>query len=392
MPIPTTLIAAIAALHVDVYTMEQGEHVFERFGHAAICVVTGERPNTTRCYNYGTTDFGSPPAELGWRFLRGSANFWVSVWLEAAMIAAYSRADRTVWRQRLALTPAEARAVRAALEHDARPEHRNYVYHHFLDNCSTRIRDVLDRGTAGRLSSHGSRPFPSTYRQLGRRGLAEFTSVLALSDFLLGRLADRPLDVRSAMFLPSVLRAEITERFGAEPVLVYRRRGAPFVETGPSGRGMLVAVSVLLAILAAVATRIRRGAWAALLLPALGLGVTGCGLWLVAVVSVVPELRQNEALLAFWPTDLCLPWLGASWLRRYSRLRLGVTVLLGLLLAAGVCRQPLVVPLLLPLGVFFAIAWGGRRFRDQALPDGSQAGVERNESSRDRQGEGVLRS
>lgn len=351
------VVAALAALSVDVYTMDQGAHPFERFGHAAICVVAEGRPDRSRCYNYGTTDFGSPPAELGWRFLRGDAEFWVSVWPVDRMEAAYARADRTMWRQRLPLTPAEVDAIRAALEHDARPEHRRYRYHHFLDNCSTRVRDVVDAGTQGRLTHAADRPFGATYRQLVRRGLAELTLALVASDLVLGRLADRPLDVRTAMFLPAVLRSELTAQFGVEPALVYRRRGRAFAEQGKSGHGAVVGIAVGLGAVAAVGARMRRRRWLPLLPLSVGLGGLGAALWLVAALSAVPELRWNEALLAFWPADLALPVLRPAALRAYARARVGATLLLSFLLAVGLLRQPLLVALLLPLGAFVPLAF-----------------------------------
>ncbi len=374
MSMHSLVVVAVAALSVDVYTMDQGAHPFERFGHAAICVVAEGRPDRSRCYNYGTTDFGSPPAELGWRFLRGDAEFWVSVWPVDRMEAAYARADRTTWRQRLPLTPAEAAAIRAALEHDALPEHRRYRYHHFLDNCSTRVRDVVDAGTQGRLTSAADRPFGATYRQLVRRGLAEFTAALVASDLVLGRLADRPLDSRAAMFLPAVLRVELTTRFGVEPVLVYRRQGRPFAQQGGSGRGVVVVIAVVLGAVAAARARMRRLRWLPLLLLAVGLGGLGAALWLVAVVSSVPELRWNEALLAFWPADLLLPALRPAARRGYARVRVGVTLLLGLLLAVGLLEQPLLAALLLPLGAFLPLAWARDRPDQPGSPLAGRAG------------------
>jgi len=380
MPLQSFAVAALAALAVDVYTVEQGAHPFERFGHAAICLVAEGQPERSRCYNYGTTDFDSPPAELGWRFLRGDAEFWVSVWPVDRMVAAYARADRTTWRQRLSLTPEQVEAVRVALEHDALPEHRRYRYHHFLDNCSTRVRDVVDRGTGGRLTRAGDRPFGATYRQLVRRGLAEFPAALVLSDLVLGRLADRSLDARAAMFLPTVLRAEIAAQLGAEPVLVYRRRGRAFAERGPSGRGAVGALSAGFGAFAAVGARLRRCRWPLLIPIAAGLGGLGAALWFVAAVSTVPELRCNEALLAFWPTDLALPALGTGALRAYARARCGVTLLLVGLLASGLLIQPLLAALLLPLSVFAPLAWA----RDGAPRPGAPPGGWRRRPARPR--------
>src|SRR5262245_55648138 len=81
---------------IEVYTMDQGELLVERFGHTAICVRWEDRKD--RCYNYGTTTF-EDPVGLGWGFLRGRSNFWVSVQSPEGMLDHYMENDRTIWRQ-----------------------------------------------------------------------------------------------------------------------------------------------------------------------------------------------------------------------------------------------------------------------------------------------------
>ncbi len=137
---------------VALVTMGPGDDVFSRYGHAALCVRDEISPQG-RCYNYGTADFTTYEALL-WAVLRGTARFWVSVVDEPATMQQYARVeDRTVWRQVLPY-PAEARRrLVARLSLDALPEHRYYVYHHYRDNCTTRIRDHLDAVSEGALSA-----------------------------------------------------------------------------------------------------------------------------------------------------------------------------------------------------------------------------------------------
>ena len=88
------------------------------------------------------------------------------------------------------------------------------------------------------------------------------------------------------------------------------------------------------------------------------LGVIGLALWVLAGISQMPELRFNEALLVFWPTDLGVGFLGGDRRRTYARVRVGVLVACGVGLAIGVLRQPLGLLLLaglIPMGV--AAVW-----------------------------------
>src|SRR5688572_9107631 len=94
---------ARAATRVELYTMGVGDVVFERFGHAALCVIRDEDP-AGRCYNYGTTDFARPK-QLVWDFIRGRARFHVSVHTPGGMVATYRARRRSVWRQPLPLAP-----------------------------------------------------------------------------------------------------------------------------------------------------------------------------------------------------------------------------------------------------------------------------------------------
>jgi hypothetical protein len=111
-----------------------------------------------------------------------------------------------------------------------------------------------------------------------------------------------------------------------------------------------VVAGAILSIIVVLATRLGPRA------RTLGLGVTAFVLGLIALVldllailSTFPELRHNELLLAFWPTDLLLPFLNQR-RKTYLNLRLGVLALLTLM-HLGLLVQPLgpLVLLALPL-------------------------------------------
>jgi hypothetical protein len=345
-----TLVAALSAPRIELYTMGQGAHVFERFGHAALCVVEGPGAGEGRCYNYGTTDFGSPPEELGWAFLKGTSRFWVSVWPRERMLRVYRASDRTIWRQILPLTAAEARAVAARLARDALPENREYTYHHFDDNCSTRLRDLLDDATGGVLQQGGEAPVAATYRQLAQDALAGVTPALIAGDLWVGRRADAMPTAYEAAFLPDVLRGQVEQHLGAVPEVVYERRGDPFPVRARATWRYFTALAMLLAAPVGAA----QGAGIPERLGRLLVGITGAVLgaigavtWLVVAVTAVPELRWNEAALLFWPTDALLGALSPRARQGYARLRLAVALLVSSLVALGVFRQPLLAPALM---------------------------------------------
>jgi hypothetical protein len=343
LPLLAALAAPTTEPKIELYTMGQGEHLFERFGHAAICVVHDRAPERTLCYNYGTTDFGSPPEELGWDFLRGRARFWVSVWPLQRMLDSYAGDDRSIWRQRLPLSSQQVAQIARALEHDAKEENRYYLYHHFFDNCSTRVRDVIDRAVGGALERNAREPHPLTFREIGRRGLAETPLALVLGDLLVGREADRRPSEFEAMFIPDVMRAEVLATLGAAPEQLYVRQGRAFRRDPPHNAPWQIALAVVVSLPLALAKSLRRAVQPALIVTGILLGTIGSAVWLVAVVSSVPELRGNELLALLWPTDLALGAFGPRWRLRYAKLRLAVLLSASVLSVIGVLRQPLLL-------------------------------------------------
>jgi hypothetical protein len=337
---------ATAAPTIDVYTMGQGDEFFSAFGHAAICVTDTDLPRG-RCYNYGTADF-TTPVPLTWAFIRGRALFWVSTTDVPHMLHYYLSVGRAVWRQTLHLPPDEAMGVASALAASAEEGAKYYRYHHFNDNCTTRIRDVLDRATGGRLSRDRIDRGKS-FRQWAREGFAGDGALLAAVEILLGRSADRRTDSWQAMFLPSELRAEVARRFDAAPVTVVAGQPRPPAGATWLGLAAFAIAGALLAILVLVHLRIGRA------LAAFVLGLVAVILWALAALSTFPELTRNEMLLSFWPTDAILPWLG----RRYLTARLIVLALV-VVLHAGVLVQPL-APSLLAILPMCALWWKTRR-------------------------------
>lgn len=330
--------------HVALYTMGPGDDLFSLFGHAALCVFDERHPRG-RCYNYGTTDF-SRPLELTLDFLRGRAEFWVSTSSEPAMVDAYRGQDRSVYRQNLPLDDAAARALAQTLSRDAEPGHSRYVYHHFDDNCATRLRDYVDRFTDGQLSAATREPRERTIRDVVREQLAGHGGLLVLSELLLGRRVDMPASEWQAMFLPEVLREQTLERLHAIPTRVAERR-APLPRGDPNrGRALIAVFGAGFGIACGIlhASRRRRLARAGLAVGGIVFGGSGLALAAIAALSSVPELCENELLLIITPLDLMLVFLRGRWLVWFVWLRLAGLALALTGVAAGVLLQPILAP------------------------------------------------
>jgi hypothetical protein len=189
-------------LRVFVMTMGPGDHPFFRFGHNAIWI-RDQVGLTDKVYNFGTFRFDSP--RLIFDFLGGRLNYWLSVSTLPRVIADYSHENRDIAVQELALSPEQKAELRTALDVNARPENRLYKYDYFLDNCSTRVRDAVDRVTGGEVQAPARQPGRMTLRQHALRMTAQpFWLYLAL-DVVLGPKVDQPIDRWTEMFLPGEL-------------------------------------------------------------------------------------------------------------------------------------------------------------------------------------------
>jgi hypothetical protein len=332
---------------VELVTMGVGSLIWERHGHIALCVVQ-ENPLEDACYNYGIGDF-SHPLDMTAAFFRGANSFWAGKMDPMQMLSIYVYADRTVWVQPLPLTPAQAQKVIASLEHDVLPDYRYYAYDHFWDNCTTRVRDVIDRATDGALSSMTELTDGRTFRDLARGGFFGMRVPLLITDLAMGRVTDREPTYYERMFLPDYLREAVAQKWGVRPVAIYTRRGPPPLDDAPSGR-VLFALVILVLTAPAWATRLcGRFQRAGLVFAVVPAWLFAMIVWFLAILSPLPYVRWNESCLLFLPTDLLLIAGPLAWRRRYARGRVIQLGLCALLMIVGLLKQPLWAAILWPL-------------------------------------------
>src|SRR5690606_9371090 len=152
---------ASAAPRIGLVTMAPGDVYWSRFGHNAILVAPENGP--ALLYNYGFFDFDEPGFLL--RFLRGKMRYRLAALPAESDLATYRDEGRGVRLQWLALAPRAARELTDFLAWNAKPENAYYDYNYFTDNCSTRVRDALNRALGGSLEKIlSANRLPITYR------------------------------------------------------------------------------------------------------------------------------------------------------------------------------------------------------------------------------------
>jgi len=198
-----------ADLEVSLVTYGPGEIYWERFGHDAIELrdrASGEAVN----FNYGVFDFNEKNFLLN--FARGRMRYMMDAEPTDQEVAYYVGVGRSVTRQRLALSADQAAELRDDLLWNLRPENAGYNYDYYADNCTTRVRDALDKALGGVLEKQlAARPGSMTYRQQTDRLMSAQPWLMLLLDLGLGPYADQPLNAWQESFLPSVLQAQLSQ-------------------------------------------------------------------------------------------------------------------------------------------------------------------------------------
>lgn len=196
-------------LRVWLVTAGPGDQVWERYGHNAIRVLD-TRTGRDASYNWGIFDFDQ--VDFIPRFLQGRMLYRMAAFNTDAMLGMYRAANREVVLQELALTPAEKLRLLTLAEINARPENAEYVYQYFTDNCSTRVRDLLNTVLGGALEdAMGGRESGTSYRDNTRRLTQVDPLVFTGMDLLLGSPTDAPITIWEQAFLPLTLQREVRD-------------------------------------------------------------------------------------------------------------------------------------------------------------------------------------
>lgn len=195
-------------LVISLVTFSPGDEIPQWFGHSGL-MVEDRRLNQSRLYNYGMFSFDDG---LLWQFAMGRLWFWVAPTDVSRSFNLYIDADRDVRVIELNL-PEETRGeVATFLANNVHPDNREYLYHHYDDNCSTRIRDVIDMAVDGQFyEEYGEKEARMTLREHTRRHSAHLPPMDWVLMYLMNGTIDTTARVWDEMFLPEELEQRVLE-------------------------------------------------------------------------------------------------------------------------------------------------------------------------------------
>ena len=213
------------SLRVSLLTCSPGQEVYALYGHTAIRVETqtpsgsplqGENQNATTIssspyegevgrgagdivFNYGVFSFAKP--HFVWRFVLGQCDYMVQALPWDLFVREYRERGSSITAQELNLTSQEARRLVARLFENSLPENCEYRYNFLYNNCTTKVRDMVEQAVNGHIQYPDSLP-RQTSRQVLHLYTAEHPWAQEGNDLLLGAEVDTLLSDHAAMFIP----------------------------------------------------------------------------------------------------------------------------------------------------------------------------------------------
>ena len=192
-------------LTVHLLTVGPGDSVEQLFGHNVL-LIRDAATGYEGAFNYGLFDPGASGFLLN--FLKGRMMYRVAPLSLDSSLASYRADNRRVWAQELDLEPAARAELLDLLTTASLPENSRYRYEYFLNNCSTKLRDVLDTVLGGQLRAATDIPddrgitWRSHTRRLTGNRLFYYTGI----DLLLGPRGDEVTTRWQEMWVPMQLR------------------------------------------------------------------------------------------------------------------------------------------------------------------------------------------
>jgi hypothetical protein len=191
-------------VRISLLTCTPGEELYSTFGHSALRV-TDTVSNTDIVYNYGTFNFDEPGFYT--KFIRGKLMYYLSTENFPDFQYVYQMENRGITEQVLNLTCSEKFNILNLLQANMMSENRFYKYDFLFDNCTTRLRDLIEKTADTNVDFRPVLNKKASFRDLIYEYLNygdKQWSKLGI-DILLGAGTDAIMNRREVMFLPDYL-------------------------------------------------------------------------------------------------------------------------------------------------------------------------------------------
>lgn len=313
-------------LRISVLTCSPGAELYSIFGHTAIRITDSTRGEDV-VFNYGTFDFGDP--DFYSKFVRGKLDYFLNPEYYQEFIRFYQEEQRSITEQELQLSCAEKLALVQALKVNLQGANKYYKYDFLFDNCTTRVRDLLEKHIPGLVIQTRLTPPGTTFRHMIHGYLdngGQPWSKLGI-DILLGSRMDHVVTVNESMFLPDFLLKGVDSANKSGQQLVAAKKELFVATPIPSHQNKwipLLYFSIFgFVVLLLSQWKHERGKAIIRVIDSIILyitGLIGCLILFMWFGTDHTACASNYNLLWALPTNLvagCYVWKKPSWIRKY---------------------------------------------------------------------------
>ncbi len=194
---------------VYLVTVGPGSLVWERFGHNGIWI-QDPALGFDMVFHWGLFDFQS---ENFWpKFLQGYMDYSIGSIDSRQFFQFYAESKRGVQIQELNFSADQKNRLTGLLIKNDTEGQRIYRYNYYLDNCSTRARDILDQVLGGLISNATTgKGSGKSFRSNTQRLLQKIPGAYLGVQLALGAPADREISIWQDMFTPMSLRRHLNK-------------------------------------------------------------------------------------------------------------------------------------------------------------------------------------
>ncbi len=214
---------------ISVLTLDPGSELYAVFGHTAIRVLD-HAESIDIVFNFGTFDFDTKFFYL--KFLKGNLQYYITKYNFSSLQYELLMEQRSLYEQKLNI-PYQAKLKLYHFLDSLTSINYSYPYEFFLDNCATRVRDVIEMCYSDTIMYNYTNFGKSkNYRELIEPYLYNQPFLLSGMNLILGPAADKIPSQHDYMFLPYYLMHafinariirinEIEDTISGEPVLLF---------------------------------------------------------------------------------------------------------------------------------------------------------------------------
>lgn len=194
---------------VFLLTCGPGTETYSIYGHSALRISDPEN-NSDAVYNWGVFDFST--SNFAWKFAKGRLDYTLVSEPLQRFLQIYFFEKRYVYSQKLNLDSIELERLIVLVNENLKPENLKYRYDFFYDDCSTRIRDLLEKAIGKKLLyppvETGKIP---TFRNMVGKYQSPYPWLNFGIDLIMGSPGEKVASFRDRMFLPIDLKKGLSE-------------------------------------------------------------------------------------------------------------------------------------------------------------------------------------